>query len=264
VALDFIVQNSQVFLLVFVRILAIIELAPVISSVGVPQIAKIGLAFFASVVVFPNVMHAGYPIPQAPLEYALLVMGEAMVGVIISFFLVVIYSAFLAVGEFFSVQTGFGFTQTFDVLAQVEIPIEGQFINIIAMYVFIAVGGFQKLFLLGIAQGFEKVRAVDLVVHRNDLFPMVLGSLGVLFQTALIMSLPVVGTLLLVSVGMGLLGKAAPQMNLLMMGFPIAITVSFVVLFLITPFMVDSIAIVIQKSFDSIARLLTLLQGAKQ
>lgn len=262
-SLDFIVQYAQVFFLVFVRVVMIIELAPIISSVGVPQIAKIGLAFFTSVVVFPNIMAAGYPIPSAPLEYGLLVVGEAMIGIIVAFFLLVIYTAFLAVGEFFSVQTGFGFTQTLDVLSQVEVPIEGQFVNMIAMYVFISVDGFQKLFLVGIARSFALVSPLDLVIHRNDLFPVVLGSIGVLFQTALTMSLPVIGTLLLVTIGMGLLGKAAPQMNLLMMGFPVAIAVSFVVLFLITPFMIDSIAGVISNSFDVIARLFSVLHGAK-
>ena len=78
-SLDFIATDAQLFLLVFVRILAIVELAPLLSSGGVPQIAKIGLSFFAAVVVFPSVQRAGYPIPNVALEYILLLIGEALI-----------------------------------------------------------------------------------------------------------------------------------------------------------------------------------------
>lgn len=261
--LDFIVQNAQLFLLIFVRVLAIVELAPLVSSGGVPQIAKIGLSFFTAVAVFPAVAKAGYPIPDAALEYGLLVVGEALVGILISFMLMIIYSAFTAAGEFFSVQMGFGASEVFDALAQVEIPLVGQFVNVMAMFVFLSVDGFQRLFLTGVQQGFQTTRAIDFVLHRGDIFPMVLGSLGILFKTALIISLPVLGTLLLVSVAMGLLAKAAPQMNLLMMGFPISITIAFVVMFLAMPYLINTFALIIEKSFESIQQLFILAQGAR-
>jgi flagellar biosynthetic protein FliR len=56
-----------------------------------------------------------------------------------------------------------------------------------------------------------------------------------MFTVALRMSFPIIGTLLIVSVAMGLLAKAAPQMNLLMIGFPISIAVSFVLMIVILP-----------------------------
>jgi flagellar biosynthesis protein FliR len=263
VSLDFIVENSQLFLLVFIRILVIIEIAPLLSSVGVPQIAKIGLAFFVTAVVFPGVKQAGYPIPSAALEYALLLAGEFLIGLIIAFFLIIVYSAFTMAGEFFSLQMGFGASQVYDPLAQVEIPIMGEFINSIAMFIFILVGGFQKLFLIGVADSFRSVRAIDFVTHRNEIFHMMIGSLGALFGESMIIAFPILGTLLLVSVSMGLLAKAAPQMNLLTMGFPITITVAFVALFLTMPFLVEAIAGLVQQSFDGVTRLLMIMKGGQ-
>lgn len=260
-SLDFIVQNSQLFLLIFVRILAMVELAPLLSSGGVPQIAKVGLSFFVAVVVFPSVHAAGYPIPSNTLEYILLLIGESLIGIIIAFFLVIIYSAFNMAGEFFSLQMGFGASQVFDPLAQIEIPIMGQFVNSIAMFIFIIVGGFQKLFLYGVLGSFRSVRAIDFVIHRDAIFQMMLGSLPSLFETALLISFPILGTLLLVSISMGLLAKAAPQMNLLTMGFPITISVAFVVLFLTLPFLTEAMAAIVHQSFDSIGVLLTAMKG---
>jgi len=262
VSLDFIVQNAQLFLLVFVRVLAIVELAPLLSSGGVPQIAKIGLSFFAAVVVFPSVKAAGYPIPDVALEYILLLVGEALIGIIIAFFLIIIYSAFNMAGELFSLQMGFGASQVFDPLAQIEIPIMGQFINSVAMFIFIIVGGFQKLFLVGVLGSFKAMRAVDFVIHRDAVFQTMTGSLPALFQTAMLIAFPILGTLLLVSVSMGLLAKAAPQMNLLTMGFPITISVAFIVIFLTLPFLVQAMSTVVQQSYDSLAVLLTEMKGA--
>jgi flagellar biosynthetic protein FliR len=59
-----------------------------------------------------------------------------------------------------------------------------------------------------------------------------------MFVVALRLSMPILGTLFLVSIAMGLLAKAAPQMNLLMIGFPISITVSFIILLVLMPAMI--------------------------
>ena len=90
---------------------------------------------------------------------------------------------------------------------------------------------------------------------------MMLGSLPSLFETALLISFPILGTLLLVSISMGLLAKAAPQMNLLTMGFPITISVAFVVLFLTLPFLTEAMAAIVHQIFDSIGVLLTAMKG---
>jgi flagellar biosynthesis protein FliR len=59
-----------------------------------------------------------------------------------------------------------------------------------------------------------------------------------------------------------LLAKAAPQMNLLTMGFPITITVAFIVIFLTLPFLVEAMSRIVEQSYDSLAVLLTNMKGA--
>ncbi len=80
-------------------------------------------------------------------------------------------------------------------------------------------------------RSFQYLRAVDLVTHREGIIQLLMSGLGGLFQSALTISFPILGTLLLVSIVMGLLAKAAPQMDVLTMGFPVSIGVSFLVLF---------------------------------
>lgn len=258
------VVNAQLFFLVFARVTALVETAPLLSSDSIPQIAKIGLAFFASFVVFPWVKTLGYPMPSFGLEYALLAVGEALVGVVVGFFLTMIYSGFQLAGQYYSLQMGFGASEVFDPLAQIEIPIMGQFLNLIAMLIFLIVGGFQKIFLVGVFRSFEAMRAVDLVLHREYLFRMVFSGMARLFEQSLVISFPILGTLFLVSVAMGLLAKAAPQMNLLMMGFPISIGVAFLVLFLTLPMLAEVFSAVIDYSFEELSRFLSLSWEARR
>lgn len=258
--LQYLVQNARIYLLVLARIFAMIQVSPLFSSGSTPRIAKIGLSFFAAITVFPVVAASGYPLPATGLGYGALIAGEALVGIIMGFFLNLIYSSFLVAGQFFSLQMGFGASQVYDPLAQIQIPLMGQFLNTIGMFVFISIGGFQKVFLHGLLRSFQTVRAVDFAAQREFIFSMVLRGLGNLFEHSLVISFPILGTLFLVSLTMGLLAKAAPQMNLLMMGFPVAIFVAFTILMLILPYLMETFANIINSGFDSILILLDRVQ----
>lgn len=251
--------DFNLFLLIAVRIFAMIEVAPLLSSTGIPQVAKLGLAGFAAAVVFPTVKAAGYPIPTDGMAYALLLVGEATIGLIMGFFLSIVYSAFTTAGQFFSLQMGFGASETYDPLSEVELPLLGQFLNIIAMFVFVSTSGFQKLFLIGVEGSFKAMRAADLVTRRNDLVLFVVRASGALLQQSLILAMPVLGTLFIVTVAMGLLSKAAPQMNFLTEGFPITITVTYVIMLTALPFMMEAFSHLIEASFNDLG----ILVGGK-
>jgi flagellar biosynthetic protein FliR len=245
-------SDFNLFLLMTVRIVAMIEVAPLLSGQGVPQVAKLGLAGFAAAMAFPTVKAAGYMIPNDGMAFGLLIVGEALIGLVMGFFLTIVYSAFTTAGQFFSLQIGFGASETFDPLAEVELPLMGQFLNLIAMFIFVSTSGFQRLFLIGVQGSFRALRAIDLVNRRSDIIQFLLRATGALFQQALILSMPVLGTLFIVSVAMGLLSKAAPQMNLLTEGFPISLAVTFFILLSALPFMMEAFSHLIDASFDDL------------
>jgi flagellar biosynthetic protein FliR len=244
-----------------VRVIAIVEIAPLLSSDAIPQAAKVGLALFTTLVIFPWVKTLGYALPQNMVDYFLVVVGEALIGIIIGFFLALIYVVFQVGGEFFAFQMGFSASSVFDPLAQVEVPLIGQYMNLVAMLIFVAMGGMQKIFVSGVYNSFKTVRVTDLVAGKDYLLRFFTGSLGKLFENALTISFPILGTLFLVSVVMGLLAKAAPQMNLLMMGFPVSIGVAFLFLFLILPFLTDAATRLIDASFRELGGIFGTLAG---
>ena len=86
------------------------------------------------------------------LDYGLLVLGEVGIGLLIGFLLNLIFSAFQLAGQFFSLQMGFSASEVFDPLSQVEIPLMGEFLNLIAMLVFLTTSGMSKFLLVGVQQ----------------------------------------------------------------------------------------------------------------
>ena len=132
---------------------------------------------------------------------------------------------------------GFSAASAFDSLSQVENPLMGQYFNFIGILVFLQNQWFQKIFIRGLSKSLNSLNAISLVENREGFVKFLLKGLTNLFSDALVISLPIIGTLLLITVCTGLLSKAAPQMNLLSEGFPIMLIVSFIILFFLIPFL---------------------------
>lgn len=269
--------EAAVFFLIFVRIFAMLSIAPLFSSGSLPSLARVGLCFLVSILVLPGIDSAEItsltPVPISPfpisglaltdlgLKYLFLLVGEAFIGIIQGFFFQLIAATFQTAGQFFSTQMGFGASAVFDPLAQEEVPLMGQFFNLAAMLLFLLIDGFQKLFFTGVIVSFQAVRAADLVRARDSFMGVFAGGLSVLFRQGLSIAFPIFGTLFLVSVTMGLLAKAAPQMNLLILGFPLAILVAFIILMLILPTLMNTFVAIFENLFSTLEILLLELRG---
>jgi flagellar biosynthetic protein FliR len=264
--LNDILRYGPAFLLIAVRALAMIETAPLLSSDAIPRAAKLALAGFAAFAVLPTAgayytqaggAFAGTGLEPFGLSFLLLLIGEAIIGLIIGFFLTVIFSAFSTAGQFFSLQMGFGASETFDPLSQIENPLLGQYLNLVAMLVFLSVDGFRKLFLGGFWRSVQALNIAALVTGRETVIGMLTAGLPRLFLDAMIISMPILGTLFLTSLATGLISKAAPQINILSEGFPISITVAFLLILASLPFMTEAFARAVNSGFSSIEGLYT-------
>jgi flagellar biosynthetic protein FliR len=150
---------------------------------------------------------------------------------------------------------GFGASETFDPLAQIENPLMGQYLNLVAMLVFLSLNGFSELFLGGFLRSLQSINAAALVTGREAVLGMLLSGLSRLFLDAMIISLPILGTLFLTSLATGLISKTAPQINILTEGFPISITIAFLLIWTTMPFMVEAFGNVINSGFSAIETL---------
>ncbi len=254
--MNYFIFHFQLFLLIMVRLNAMTVVAPFYSSGVFPFRLKVLLSFFVALIVFPVIASKGYKMPDNLGEYTLLIISEISIGLYIGFLVSVIFAAFQLSGQYFAVQIGFGMSEVVDPVSQISVPVVGQLKNLVGLLVFMAINGHHFL--------------LEAVFRSYELAPVLKGKSSVLgsllkylvysfsgmFMVALKIALPVMGTIFLISVSMGILAKAAPQMNIMMLGFPFKIVVAFAVLVLISPLIVRIMQVSLERTFKFITKVL--------
>lgn len=239
-----IASNAAVFLLIAVRCFAFLRTIPLFSMRSLSNIVRVAIAGYIAYFLLPSVDHNTYAAFASfnqgfNLYFVLTLIGEALLGVITGFYISIIFAAFSTAGQFFAFQMGFSASEVYDSLSQVENPLMGQYLNLIAMLIFLQTNAFQILFLDGMKASIQSMSAFSLVSGNEPLVKILISGLTRLFGNALIIALPIMGSLLLVSICMGILSKAAPQMNLLSEGFPIMMLFAFFILTVSMPALCD-------------------------
>ncbi|MCR5605658.1 MAG: flagellar biosynthetic protein FliR [Treponema sp.] len=273
--LAYIVSNAPLFLLIAVRCLALIMTVPLFSMRSVvSKIVKVALAGYFAYLVFPHVasnnsylysVYSSYISSSGEfnLQYILLLVGEALIGILMGFYVTIIFAAFSTAGQFFAFQMGFSASEVYDALSQVENPLMGQYLNLVAMLVFLQTRWFQLLFGGALVASFNSLSAFSIVVANENIMHFFLVALSNLFVNALTLALPIIGTLTLIMVAMGMLSKAAPQMNLFSEGFSITMLVTFFLITVLMPQMCDFFVQSFVSGFKALETLFTQISEVK-
>lgn len=249
---QFIVQHSPLLLFAIARIFALLVASPLFSSNAIPSLAKGALALILSVVTLPYLVTHGYLFPNSAGSFLLLLLGEVVIGLTMGLIVNIYFVVFQIAGELFTTQIGFSASNVFDPMAEVEIPVMGQLFNLIGMYLFLSVDSFHKLFLNGVYLSFVNIRPSNFFASTEFLNRFFLGSIGMILTYSLQIAIPIVMILLVMSVTVGLLAKAAPQLNLLMLGFPLNIAVGFSLLIFVAPSMLNFFMKVLETGFQTL------------
>ncbi|WP_146552112.1 flagellar biosynthetic protein FliR [Rummeliibacillus sp. SL167] len=230
------VPKTTVFLLILVRISAFFITVPFFSYKTIPTKVRITLAVVLSWMMY-------YTMDVKPFEvngeYILLIMKEAVVGLSIGLIAYMIMAAIQIAGGFVDFQMGFAIANVIDPQTGAQSPLLGQFFNILALLVLLGTDG-HHLILDGIFYSYQYI-PMDHVwpaFRSGDLPQFVLKTFGTLFGIAFQMSVPIVATLFLVDIALGITARTVPQLNIFVVGFPVKIGVSFIVLIVMLGVMV--------------------------
>jgi flagellar biosynthetic protein FliR len=260
--MEYFVYNFQAFLLIMMRMHSMFMVAPLFSSDIIPFRTKTMLAFMTSMVIFPFVMHGGgYVVSGNMGLYALMALREVVIGIYIGFLASIIFAAFQLAGQYFAVQIGFGFTEVVDPLAQISIPVVGQLKNLIGMIVFLFING-HHFMITAICQSYKLAPVFSYDENgMGMLLKWVAYSTSGMFVIALKIALPMVATVFLMSVAMGMLAKAAPQMNIMMLGFPFKIVVAFGLIAFLSPLIVRIMRVSLERTFKFLSEVIVNWPG---
>lgn len=223
----------------FLRIFGLILAEPILGHASVPQPAKIGLAIFIALVLAPVLP----PLPAVePSSAAGILIGaqQLLIGLAIGFTLRIALTGIEAAGQLIGLQMGLGFAVFFDPQSSAQTAVVGQFLGLFAILIFLSIDG-HVLVITALARSFT-----TLPISAEPVTPLgwrlLVGWGGEIFRTGLIISLPVIAALLVTNIAIGILTRAAPQLNIFAVGFPLTLTVGFLALWLAVPFIGPQIA----------------------
>jgi flagellar biosynthetic protein FliR len=216
----------------FVRVLALIAAAPLLGHRAVPRRAKIGLALLITALLVPALPPS--PPLDAPGAFTLLVQ-QLLVGTALALSMHVAFAAVALAGDMIGLQMGLSFATFVDPQHSGQTPLLGTFLGLLATLVFFAIDG-HLLLVAALAESFAlaPVSAEPLPGHT---WSALVAWGGALFRIGLHLALPVLVAMLALNIALGILMRAAPQINLLAVGFPLSLLVGMVMLALMLPYL---------------------------
>ena len=182
------------FIYPLTRILAFIATAPLWSNAGVPGRTRLILAIAITVAITP-ILPAMPIVQPASLAGLWILLQQMLIGIGMGFAAKIVFSGIELAGEFIGAQMGLGFATFYDPLSSSQTPVISEFINLIALLLFLSMNGH----LLG----------------------------GKIFSAGLLLALPIVVALLITNVALAVLTRAAPQLNIFALGFPLTLIGGF-------------------------------------
>ena len=214
------------------RILGLIAAAPVFGNSAVPVSVKVGLGVLLAMIVAPAVpaLPATDPLSMAGL---LILAQELLVGLAMGFSIRIVFAAVEMAGELGSLTMGLGFATFFDPNTQGRSSAISQFLALVATMGFLAVNAHLVL-LSALVESFSSLPVSARPLYGGG-FKQLADWGAIIFSTGVQLSLPIVAALLLTNVALGILTRAAPQLNLFGIGFPVTLGVGLLVIAMSLP-----------------------------
>ena len=211
------------FLFVFFRVGALVLFVPILGSRQVPSSMKIGFILFLSIVIFPLVEGRPLPEPRGIFDLAIFLISDVTIGLGIAFITRLIFTAVQIAGTVVDFQMGFGVVNVIDPQTDTQVSVTAQFHNIVAVLIFLVVDA-HHFILQAIVESFFIINPAE--INFSSLTPeYMLYLFSGTFTTAVKIAAPIMAILFFLSVGLGLVARTVPQMNVFIVGFPLQIGV---------------------------------------
>lgn len=211
------------YLLLVVRVACILLLAPVLGGRSLPWLLRLHLVLVVALVLLPGVELGAAPPFGGPMAMARDVLRELLVGVTLGSLSLLLFAAVEMAGTLVGYQMGFAIVNVLDPQSETQIAVLAQFKYLLAAALFLALDGhhlvveaLQRSLVLVPLGGAHASRPLADALTRHT---------AEMFATGLQLGAPAIASLIAVTVALGLVARAVPQMNVFIVGLPLQILV---------------------------------------
>ncbi len=246
------------FLLVLTRTSGIFLIAPFFGSLNIPVQMRAGAAIAMAFVTFPVIVeHSVVTAPESILMFGGAVAQELFVGWMIGFIAYVVLAAINMAGKIMDMQVGFSVANVMDPTSGQQSPLIGSFLYNLAVIYFLVVNG-HHIIIGALIESFNRI-PLDGVIWNETLASFIIDLTSGVFLTGMKIAMPVTFSILLVNVGMGILARTMPQMNIFVVGIPLHLTIGIFMLSMLLPFFVLFLDVMFDDMYADITTALKLI-----
>jgi flagellar biosynthetic protein FliR len=213
------------FVIVLLRISGIFVFAPFFSNQAIPYYVRIVFSLVTALVLTPSLPAKVLPIDFGLGNIATVFLSEIMAGVILGFAASLVFYGLQYAGQIISFQLGFSLINVIDPQTNVESPVFSFFQNYIGLLFFLMING-HHWFLLAINESFSSL-PIGGIQFQAPLVEYVIRLSSQILVIGLRIAGPVLAVSMITDVVMGVLGRAAPHVNIIIVGMPLKLLVGF-------------------------------------
>lgn len=224
------------FALILLRMIAFVVSSAIFGSPTVSTPVKVLLSIVISLLIFPSVKVGNVNYDLISNEIIGLAVRELVVGLALGFLTRLFFFVVTMTGDLVSMSVGLSASQMYNPMLGSHGNTIDQFYSTLGTLVFLAINGHHML-LSSIVQSYDLLPVSSLSLNVGVFAEMAAYGQSV-FIMAIKMCAPVLVTILLVNLAMGILGRAVPQINVLVTSMPVTIMLGMTVVFLCLPLLV--------------------------
>jgi len=247
-------EQGVLIAFLFLRISAIVITMPLIGNRSVPVRVKAGVSLLIALLLFPSI---GYDGPYDTFSFFIGCLGEVFIGIVIGFIGQIIFAGIQLAGQLIGFQMGFAIVNVVDPVTSAQVSIIAQLQYLFALLIFLAFDG-HHVFLMAIVESYRCIPPLGFSNSAALVNYIVTLSKDV-FSVAATIGAPVIALLLLISVGLGIIARTVPQINVFIVGFPLKIAVGLIAFGIVFPFFARNVWILFTRLDGSVGTLLKLM-----
>lgn len=232
--------------LLLVRILSFLHFAPVFSHKSIPSHFRIGFSMFLTAIL--NFKLAQQTIPETGFSMIYAIMANIILGFIMGFTANLLFVTVTAAGEMMDAAMGFSSAQMFDPSLGSQTTIMGKFLGMLSIVIFFSIGG-PEMLITGLSNSIDSFSIFNPSINFN--VDKIIHLCGDIISMGFILVSPIVLTILVNDLVLGLISRASPQINAFQISFTIKPCLGIITWILILPLFFTCVA----NFFSSASRL---------
>lgn len=223
--------------LIFLRVLAFFIAMPIIGTPQVPVYIKILLSLVFSILLLPVLHFQNTELIFVNEAILFFMIREIVIGLFLGYLIRMFFFSLSVAGEIVGVSSGLTSAQLYNPSMGHQGNVMEQFQVLLGSLLFLSLNG-HHVFIHGFTQSFELLPISSFGFQYKGMFS-IFGIFETVIMIGIKLSAPILISILMTNLAMGVLGRAVPQMNVLMTSLPITIGVGFAVLLLMIPFYIN-------------------------